>query len=88
MQINLTKAIADQLDAANERIAELEAEVMVWKRHWKEKDQELLALQASMPRCRHCGGTGLTMLRMPIHGERDEVFQGRCVPCRGTGHSV
>jgi hypothetical protein len=82
--INLTQSVADLLDAANERIAELEAEVLVWKRHWKDKDRELLALQASF-RCKHCGGTGITLLRMPIHGEQDEVFQGRCGPCNGTG---
>lgn len=86
-QSNRIKAIANQLDAANERIAELEAEVLVWKRHWKDLDQELLTLRMSL-RCSHCKGTGLTTLRMPIHGERDEVFQSRCCYCNGTGRAT
>jgi chromosome segregation ATPase len=41
-------AYKKRIEELDERIAELEAEVLVWKRHWKDKDRELLALQADL----------------------------------------
>lgn len=81
--VDLAKALTEQLDCANERIADLEAEVAVWKRHWKDKDREFLDLRAKFPRCSQCNGTGKVTLRLSIHGERDEVWQERCPICQG-----